>query len=458
MTHRSSQALRAESEGSHRSHRAIALGLVDGAIVSLAAFAHPVVAIVAALGLVLIPFVISSPIAFPLTTAMISHVSAVPGVEFDVLRIAKWGASGLVLVLTIWQFALSRWSRRIELGIVEKYFIAFVLWGAVCLLITGQPLSSIGAFARYGLLYFVYLFTKLAFRTRQQGLVILWVFVGIVFISALYSLSTLFAHGYFRVRGFLDNANGYGLLLGFLLPMVISLTLITKHLVVKYFLMATVALGGLCLVLTWSRASIGGVVVQLVVALLITGKRKALMYSLVAVSVFGLFVYLQPDLYRLFYNLARLQAGSTYRTMLWEKSFKAISESPIFGHGFALKVDDVVGRVQWNDLSQQFLFHDAGGTFNPHNQYIVSALSTGVPGLVLLVSFLILLIRRLGRLRRAAVDHQQRALLTSLYCTCWGMVFVGMFEASPLFGSGSYANYFWISLGLAESRAFSESQ
>ena len=144
------------------------------------------------------------------------------------------------------------------------------------------------------------------------------------------------------------------------------------------------------------------------------------------------------DTVRDFVTALGIDPTFTNRTDIWRIAATAISEQPILGYGFQLfwQTDETVyskgGGASW-----------AFAAFNGHNAYLDTALTTGIPGLILTVTFLVLLpLRDATR----ADESTNSTKLTRLFVRIW---LYGIFTAcveSLFFQSG---NLMWFSLVVA---------
>lgn len=101
----------------------------------------------------------------------------------------------------------------------------------------------------------------------------------------------------------------------------------------------------------------------------------------------------------------------TNRTDIWRFAFSAITQRPLFGYGFQLfwQTDELVysggGVETW-----------AVEAFNGHNAYLDSLLTTGIPGLVLTVFWLVILpLRDFGQAEKTG----NNPALTRLFLRIW---------------------------------------
>jgi len=123
----------------------------------------------------------------------------------------------------------------------------------------------------------------------------------------------------------------------------------------------------------------------------------------------------------------------TNRSDIWKIAFDAIGQSPILGYGFQ-------GFWQTPDLMQSpaGLETWAVRAFNGHNAYVDTLLTTGIPGLLLALTLVILVpMRAIARLDRAPPNDPaltrlfQRTWLCVLYSACLEAIFFQ--NGSPVF-------------------------
>ncbi len=427
------------------------LAALNGGVLASSIFLGPIGSLALIGGIGFLCYVIVGELGFVAATVLISHVNDDLGLTFDTIRAIKWVVISLSLIVTIWQLSVRDERLGLRAGFIEKYFAIFILWGLVCLFFADSPRASVIEFVRSLALYFVYLITKATVRNRKHVIIILGLFALVAFSSSLYSVVSLLQGKYFRLRGFMDGANAYGELMAILLPFIVAAAVLAEKKLLRYVLVFVASLGTVALLASWSRAAIGAALIQLVVFLIAERKFRALVAT--GAIALGLVVALfaASPLYDMFYKVGRLQAGTTHRTLLWETGIASIAESPVLGQGFEVKVADVTDRVFWNDLSAAYLFRDSSGRYNAHNHFIQAAVATGIPGLLIFVGFLYYLIRHHIRDCRREDGKRRRILFSAMLSVSAGIVFVSFFSIATMFGSGSYANYFWVALGMLDA-------
>jgi O-antigen ligase len=100
----------------------------------------------------------------------------------------------------------------------------------------------------------------------------------------------------------------------------------------------------------------------------------------------------------------------TGRTDIWEFSLSALGEKPIVGHGYAAFWDNVASR-QTDDGAEW-----AATAAHSHNSYLDLAVTTGLPGLALVV--LIFVLAPLGNFHSIQADGRSRRL-ARFFLTIW---------------------------------------
>ena len=78
------------------------------------------------------------------------------------------------------------------------------------------------------------------------------------------------------------------------------------------------------------------------------------------------------------------QNGFAVRGLLWEKSWKLIKERPLLGWGYYAGLDELR-----NEYRKAGFEEGVKQNYNSHNQYLYTWLSFGIPGLILLLTFLL---------------------------------------------------------------------
>lgn len=425
--------------------------IINSAILSASILLGPAGAIAAITASALFAYVLLSQIGFVVLLTLISHMNDSFSLDFDIVRVVRWLIVGFAGIIAIWQFLINNDWRDIRVCLIERYFAIFFVWGVICLFFASSPFDSVLEFSRLLLLYVIYFITKSTVRTKRDLVVVLSAIVFIVLTSSLYSFGSLMQGHYFRVRGFMNNPGAYAQVLGFTVPFIVAAAFVARSTFLRRFLVFVAVCGVLALFLAWSRASIIACIVQFVVFAVAEKKYRLLVstgFALVAIVIAALSI---PQVYDMIYQVARVQAGSTHRETLWAAGINVIKKNPVFGQGFRVSIDDAIDHVQWNNVSESFLFQKSDMQFNVHNHYLHSMVTTGIPGLFIFLGFLYYLIRNSIHNCRYEPDRRRRIFFTAILSVNISLVVVSMFANAPIFTSGSMANYYWIVLGLTDA-------
>jgi O-antigen ligase len=424
---------------------------IDAAVLVLLALFGPIGGAMAIAALTAMLYSVFSPIGFVLLLTVISPFYSLPGLDDYTIHAAKWIATIFVLVLTILQLTTKRNGVGIRIGPVQRSFIMFAGWGAICSLLSVHPLDGLTELLRLSAFLLV---SEIAAVTIDRRKYITMISVSVlisVAAASLYSFAGLWLEGFQRVRGFFGNANAFGQFLAFTLPILVLGFVIHRRSVARLMFGTGIVLGAVAVLLSWSRAAILCLTVQWITYLIIEKKKKMLLTLVVATLLVAASVSISPSTQTLVSTVLRLQTGTTHRTTLWKTGLKAFQESPVVGLGLGAQKTDVLGRVMWNDLASFTLFSEMDTPYSPHNVYIYMLMTTGLPGLILFLFLYRSMIRDQWRSRLAANVASQRKLHSIMISVLVGTLAHGFFETGSIFSYGSMANYFWITLGMAEA-------
>jgi O-antigen ligase len=420
----------------------------DAVIIAAISVAGPVIggAVVVLLGVA--AYCLVSPIGLPLILSIISQIGTLGSITEETAHAVKWAISLLFLATAFIRHSTSADRWKAEFGQVDKVLLLFLLWGLVCTTVAVRPFDSLIELARMGMFFLVYTVTRVTISRPIHLTVLLAAMWIAVVSSSLYSCAGVLQQGFFRVTGFLSNANAYGLFLSFTLPVLGIGVVMHKKVSTKLIFAIGIGIGIPALLLTWSRTALLAVLVQLITFLVIE-KRKKLLALLATLAVIGVVLAaMSPSVRTSFSTLMRLKAGATHRPVLWSAGIGAIAKNPVFGMGFNVQKQDVVSKVMWSDFANYELFSGIDTPFKPHNVFLYVAMSTGLPGLLIYLW-----------LYRATFSKQYRSFLKSpglrerrvhaiMLSLLVGTLFHGLFESASILAAGSNANYFWIALGM----------
>jgi O-antigen ligase len=423
---------------------------LDAAIVSGVTLAGPVVATGGLALLALILYSLLSNIGFVALVSVVSGFTVIGSLDFDVIRAAKWGlvsSIGLVAVTRLWIEGRLHWP---QLDSVVKYFALYLCWGAISSIFAVHPLESFVFLIQKGLFLAIYLLAILLINSEAHVRIVLGIFIAYVLATGIYSFAGLATGSYIRFTGFLDNANGFGVALSAIVPMILAgQALFRKHLM-KWLAAIAVVVGALCIALSWSRAAWVANFVAAIVFMILEKKKKALAIFIGVMVVLAVVVLSSSQAFSIFYQVARLRGGTTHRTTLWEYTYRQIAQSPLVGKGLVIKNAEVIDDSRGADAFARFTLrnNDQNQTYNPHNYYLETILNVGFPGLFIFLYFLYAILRDQIEAHRKSQDPRFRALSAAIISMVTGTSIGLLTGSGMIMGSGSYTNYFWISLGL----------
>jgi O-antigen ligase len=269
----------------------------------------------------------------------------------------------------------------------------------------------------------------------------------VVLSSSVYSFSGMAAGQYARFSGFLLNANSFGILLNFCIPMLLVAFLTYRHVVVRILFGSGILIGSAALLLSWSRAS-WLAMLGFVITFLILEKKRKLLGALGGVTLAAIVALaLSTDVYSSFTMLMRLDAGTTRRATLWDHALQAAIREPIVGHGYNVQRSVVRGESVLTDLHEVSIFREEGIGYDPHNFYLLTLLTTGIPGAILILLVYYYLFKSQVNGRRRARRNSHRLMHTVVFASLVGCLLNSIFESGGILGSGSSANYLWLMLG-----------
>jgi O-antigen ligase len=411
-------------------------------------FAGPAIGSVAVALLAVTIYCMVSPIGFPLILTMISFVGSIGTIDDNTAHLVKWAISLFFLATAFIRHSLehSGWSGG--LGRIERLLLLFLLWGVVCSVVGARPMDGIVEVARMSMFVLVYFVTLHTVTSTQHVTILTSAVWFAVVASSLYSFSEIMRQGFFRVAGFLGNANAYGLFLTFALPLVAIGAVVHRRRAVSFIFWIGLAIGSVSLLLSWSRTAILALGVQVITYLIIEKHRKALTWMAALGIVAILFAAMSPTVRTTFSTIMRLKSGATHRPILWSTGLSAVGENPVLGMGFNVQKQDVVGKIMWSDFANYELFLGIDTAFKPHNAYIYVALATGLTGLLIFVIFYWKAFAEQRQDYRSSRSPGERRVHAMMLSVLVGTLAHGLFESASILAAGSSANYFWIMWGV----------
>lgn len=216
-----------------------------------------------------------------------------------------------------------------------------------------------------------------------------------------------------RVVGYFPNPNVFAAFLVLLLPLVV--VLVWRAPLPSWLALLLIALPGLALVLTFSRAALVGLL--LAVGLVMTRRRSWLPLTVAALAVTAVVNPL---------STGRLLPGIASRVEVWVAALGIIADHPLTGVG--------VGNFQ----------AAAPRYWNAHNLYLHVAAESGVVAGLLLIAVLVLALSQAGELSGRGGDAGAvgRAFSISI------LAFAALSMVDAPYNAAAVRTAFWLVLGL----------
>lgn len=423
------------------------LAIVQLGVVATVATLGPLLTSATLVAMVLFVACLAVPVGFVVITLVVSQLSNLPGLSDVTVFALKWVLTLALMGLLVLRFGIEKRRISLQLDGPERVLVLFAIWSLLCSLFASHRLATFSEALRIAVYPIVVIVVRETLTTRRDLALALLGYALAALIGTGYSVIGDGVRGT-RFAGFSGNANIFGLFLSFTVPVLVAGWYASKGFLFRIVLQASAALSTMALFLSWSRASMLSVIVQVIVASFLFRKFKLLLAGAVLASAAIAVVLLTPNLRDLAFTAFRFQAGTTHRTLLWSAGLESAVESPIVGHGFGLQVSDVVDQVKWGNWQEAFVFKSEDNSFNVHNLYLHLILSTGLPGLALFLVLCWLICRRHLNGGRTAVTPGLRIANYTIVAMVIGSLFNGLFESAVMIGRGAISNYFWIAVGI----------
>jgi O-antigen ligase len=392
-----------------------------------------------------------SPIGFAVFVGLVSHVGDLELVGYDTLRFAKWALVAAFALIATVRLHFGRRAPTLEFGYVEKYFLVFGAWGLISSIFGVHPADSLVILGRMMLFFVIYELTLLMISEKAHVHILFGVLLTAMAVSAGYSFLGFSGGSFHRIRGFFANPNGYGMFLIVVLPVLAAAFSISRNRTVRWLYGLGIVIGFVSLLLSWSRSAWGGVAIEAIVFLILAKRKKALYMVIGAAIVVGIIVAASSSAFSTLSYFTRLQFGTTHRTSLWESGFEAAKGSAIVGKGFGTTFGEVMNDIRGLDPGTMVFLQGGEKEYHSHNYYIQALVAGGVPGLLIFLAFVYSALRHHALGWRSTVSANERTIHSAVIALLCGALFSCFFESGPIMGSGSYANYFWITLGMVEA-------
>lgn len=389
-----------------------------------------------------------SSIGLPLFLTIASHATAFQGNSPISLYYAKivlsLGLFGLFIVrvmATPKEFSFVRSK-------IDREFLLFLAWGAFCALFATVPIESIKETFRLAVFLPIFIVTRSVVRNENHVLAIAAAAALAIMMNGVASGYEYTVLGFHRIRGLFGNANFFAMFLMYAIPMTAVGMIASRRFGLKAVFAAATAVGTCLLLLSWSRAAILGLSVAFITYLILERKKKLLLALVVCAVLLPAVLLIVPQARDTVALVLRLQAGTTHRTTLWTKSVDAFERSPIVGLGYNVSRAEAGGRINWNSWEETILFSNSEAPFYPHNLYLYTIVTIGLPGLLLLLRLYWKLMADQRRSWLESESPARRQIHRLTFAIILGSLFHGLFESGNIIHYISWASYFWLLLGI----------
>ena len=364
----------------------------------------------------------------------------------------------LVVLLLLW-CAVNRWHFFLRTPI-DLPFLAFVAWVGFTVPFATFPAYSSKEFAKLlqqGLIFYavIYFFHE---PMHQRRLV--WMLVGTLSVVSVYGiwqfLTDVLPHARMgelaAIESFLPAEMWLTTYLVMLIPFGLALALQRSNRPGKIAAWAGIVLGTIALLLTFSRAGILALFVEVSVATALVKRRMILIGGLIFIACvglgWGLFSNVSPrNIDGIGFASERKFDASNLvaRLNIWKYSLSKITDRPLVGYGYGKENIAMVFGHETSKLHIPFQHEMPAGT---HNVFIDLAVGVGPIGLVLFVWVLGALVGEAYRAFLNSTDSFQRATSLGLLLLVVGTVIRNSFDHMFV---GSLAVLFWVLVALALS-------
>ena len=429
----------------------VGAALSNAALLTGLAVIGPLYTVSVLIAAVVSVYVILSSIGLPLFLAIASHATAISGESptwlYPIKTVFSLGLLGLLLVRIM---AVPREFDYVK-SAVDKDYLIFLAWGAFCAIFAAEPLGSIKETLRLATFLPIFIVTRSVIRNEGHVLAIAAAASIAIALNGLASGYEYSLLGFHRIRGLFGNANFLAMFLMFATPMAAVGLFASRRRLVKAGFAAATLLGTGLLLLSWSRAAILGSAIAFVTYLILERKTKLVLTILTCALLIPAFMLASPKTRDAIGLVLRLQAGTTHRTTLWTKSFEAFERSPVVGLGYNVSRAEAGGRINWNNWEETLLFGETDKPFYPHNLYLYTIVTIGLPGLLLLLRLYWKLMQDQRRAWRESVSPAQQHVYRLVFAVTLGSLFHGLFESGNIIHYISWASYFWLLFGMASA-------
>jgi len=309
---------------------------------------------------------------------------------------------------------------------VDLLVLAWLVWNALGCLFSIDRMESMREFVYLSCLVGFFFIVTRNMRSRGQALFMMGAIIGLGILESVYGIAELFgakllfesnikgsipvgesALWRWSILGTFGNANHLASYLALTCPLLLGYGRLWKG-EWRYILLLCLVVAFACLVLTGARGSMLAGIVGLSIPIIWSyhkgirfDARHALAAVAMLVALLAVVFMIKPNIGRDI--VIRIKSSSPFgkggsiqfRLLTWGVSMRMIEHRPIFGSGPGtyklLYLPTLAEYLKGGDPLSVWGFMQKMN--EPHNEFIQSAVETGIPGLALLLTFLIGAIR-----------------------------------------------------------------
>jgi len=328
---------------------------------------------------------------------------------------------------------------------IDKPLLLLIGWILLTVPFAANPAYSFMEWrklAAQGLMFYWVQFVLHHFKTQATiRHVLMTVVVGTVVFSGISLIifqnegGQLFDRGAGRARLLLSDANWLATYLILVIPIIGSGLVMAGLRQWKVVLTGTLGIAIVALYCSYMRAGWIALMAMGIAWGVIVGKR-GMVLSALGISIGFLAIIVGLHQFGFFVGVVNLESVLV-RINLWSQGFTRLLMHPIIGNGYGQLTEQMILKT---DQGPVMSLHGL------HSLFLMVAVGSGVPGLILLVWLFLRAGRALYEKARAGVDPDQQAIAAAGMLMVIGIAVRNVFD---YMFAGSLAYLFWILLAVA---------
>ncbi|MDD5457329.1 MAG: O-antigen ligase family protein [Candidatus Margulisbacteria bacterium] len=289
-------------------------------------------------------------------------------------------------------------------------FAMFLIWSIIGLFFTLDPKNSIHDIYAHLLQYLIIFYLLVNyFHTRKRLEMLSWIMIlSIAFFSIGAIIGYYFIDGYpFSARlgiGFRVMYTGTMVIITVaFIPLMLNKLYQSKTRAVKLFLIFCALITTLATLLSQSRAALIGLITALLI--MSVNKKKTIVFIIIALFFATAIPSIRDRVSRLGFQDVRSNINRLF--------FEVFKDYPVTGVGFGIQIygnPNLIDLKKYNQKLPEEYQLSPNWIFNcPHNAYLDIAVRTGIVGLMLFLSILLVALLMLWQIWRKSQDSRWRA-------------------------------------------------